>query len=152
MFSIFLIRRNTRVLQQKVDDAYTKMRILCNSTIHQDQDAKRSHYSKLIVPDSNGLIEGLQTLLNHSSSSEKIRLLTIAPVSLGRSAVVNFLTVPIIKHEQQLNCDLRMVYLLFLHLYEEIRQQILMLLNTLSIFIVMTVSVVLHPIEKMSFR
>ena len=66
------------------------MRILCNSTIHQDQDAKRSHYSKLIVPDSNGLIEGLQTLLKHSSSSEKIRLLTIAPVSWGRSAVVNF--------------------------------------------------------------
>ena len=90
VFSIFLIRRNTRVLQQKVDDAYTKMRILCNSTIHQDQDAKRSHYSKLIVPNSNGLIEGLQTLLKHSSSSEKIRLLTIAPVSWGRNTVVNF--------------------------------------------------------------
>ena len=66
------------------------MRILCNSTIHQDQDSKRSHYSKLSVPDSNGLIEGLQTLFKHSSNSEKIRLLTIAPVSWGRSTVVNF--------------------------------------------------------------
>ena len=82
------------------------MRILCNSTIHQDQNSKRSHYSKLSVPDSNGLIEGLQTLFKHSSNSEKIRLLTIAPVSWGRRTVVNFFNCT--EHQARAAIELRL--------------------------------------------
>ena len=66
------------------------MRILCNSTIHQEQDSKRADNLKLSVLDSNALIEGLQTLFKQSSNSEKIRLLTISPVSWGRNTIANF--------------------------------------------------------------
>ncbi len=67
---MFFTRRNTQVLQEKVDDAHVKMRILCNSTIHQEQDSKQSDNSKLSITDSDALIEGLQTLFKHSSNSE----------------------------------------------------------------------------------
>ena len=63
---------------------------LCCFTANETENSKRSDDFKLSASDSNTLIEGLQTLFNHSSDSEKIRLLTVAPVSWGRKTIVNF--------------------------------------------------------------
>ncbi|CAF4655176.1 unnamed protein product, partial [Rotaria sp. Silwood2] len=80
----------TQVLQQKVDDAYTKMRKLCSPIINRTEDSTRSHNFKLSMPDSDALIAGLQTMFKRSTDSEKLRVLTVAPVSWGRNTIVNF--------------------------------------------------------------
>ena len=90
LFSICCLRRHTQLLQQKIDEAYTKMRRLCSSLINQDENSKKSDHFKLSAFDSDVLIEGLQTLFKCSSDSEKVRLLTIAPVSWGRNAIISF--------------------------------------------------------------
>ena len=54
---------------------------LCCFTAYEVENFQRADSFKLSASDSDTLIEGLQTLFNHSSDSEKIRLLTIAPAS-----------------------------------------------------------------------
>ena len=54
---------------------------LCCFTAYEAENFRRADGFKLSASDSDTLIEGLQTLFNHSSDSEKIRLLTIAPAS-----------------------------------------------------------------------
>ena len=81
------------------------MRRLCSSLINQDENSKKSENFKLSASDSHALIEGLQTLFKFSSDSEKIRLLTIAPVSWGRNAIVNFFKCT--QHQARAAIDLR---------------------------------------------
>ncbi|CAF4030591.1 unnamed protein product, partial [Rotaria magnacalcarata] len=63
---------------------------LCCSTTCEEESFGRSDDLKLSASDSDTLIEGLQALFNHSSGSEKIRFLTIAPPSWGRKTIVDF--------------------------------------------------------------
>ena len=58
------------------------------------------------VSDSDTFIEGLQTLFKRSSDSEKIRLLTIAPVSWGQNTIVNFFNC--IEHQARAAIELRL--------------------------------------------
>ncbi|CAF1250929.1 unnamed protein product [Rotaria magnacalcarata] len=63
---------------------------LCCSTTCEEENSGRSDDLKLSASDSDTLIEGLQALFNHSSGSERIRLLTLAPPSWGRKTIVDF--------------------------------------------------------------
>ncbi|CAM4796483.1 unnamed protein product [Rotaria magnacalcarata] len=83
-------RWHTQVLRRKIDDAYKNMLKLCCSTTREEENSGRSDDLKLSGSDSDTLIEGLQALFNHSSGSERIRLLTLAPPSWGRKTIVDF--------------------------------------------------------------
>jgi hypothetical protein len=64
--------------------------MLCDRMINRSEDSTRSCRFKLSVSDSDTLIGGLQSLFEHSSDSEQIRLLTIALTAWGRKKIVNF--------------------------------------------------------------
>jgi hypothetical protein len=66
------------------------MRMLCDRMINRSEDSTRCCRFKLSVSDSDTLIEGLQSLFEHSSDDEQIRLLTIAPTAWGRKKIGNF--------------------------------------------------------------
>jgi hypothetical protein len=59
----------------------------CNN---RGEISARSNRVKLSVTDCDDLIEGTQTLLEHNSNNEQIRLLTIAPIAWDHNKMVNF--------------------------------------------------------------
>lgn len=81
------------------------MRKLYSSFTNEDENMEKPDKFKLSVSDSAVLIEGLQTLFKCSSDGEKIRLLTIAPISWGRNTIVNFFNCT--EHQARAAIDLR---------------------------------------------
>ena len=78
------------MLQQKIDDAIVKMRILGNSFLKANLDSQRAQHSQLSVSDADTLIQGLRKVFNSSPSDEQTRLLTVAPPDWGRYKIRNF--------------------------------------------------------------
>ena len=79
--------------------------------INQDQNSTLSYNFKLSVPDFYTIVEGLQALFKRSSHSEKIRLLTIAPISWGQNTIINVFNCT--EHRERTAIELRLTDSIF---------------------------------------
>ena len=66
------------------------MRDMCDQVTYRQKVPAPLDPTELSVDDSHALLNGLRTLFDQSSESEKTRLLTIAPIEWGRRKIATF--------------------------------------------------------------
>ncbi|CAF3121768.1 unnamed protein product [Rotaria sp. Silwood2] len=80
-------RSNVAPIRRQIDQVYTHLHQLCDVFEGKINCSSQANPHGVRIEESNELIAGLKRLFNESNAAEQVRLMTIAPKSLGRQKI-----------------------------------------------------------------
>jgi len=83
-YSIICNSRRNKLIREQIDDVYRHLRGLCDILENNNSQSHVPNPHALEIDETNKLLDGVKQLYEQSSTAERIRLMTIAPIDWGR--------------------------------------------------------------------
>jgi hypothetical protein len=82
-----MLRLAVRSIRLKVDEVYRNLLQLCDVLDEKSNDVHDSNPHRLLIRESNELLDGLKILFSASGDDEQVRLMAIGPKRWGRQKI-----------------------------------------------------------------